>query len=352
MPPVATLLEETEWLSEDRAWRTMFRIDAREKQILAAALDGKHGYVAELLGAAAAGPNTMLACLRGDVGGTLVKRNRRGLAALLTALHNTSDPAVSKALVRLSQDQDAPILVREAVETSIARHGWSGASAGDWLAWSKGRLQWEATVAGIGRAARCLRKNDAKILDSLFSRLESTPLKLRRSLFYSFANGLAYNSRPMQIPWTEDRIFRLLLIHPADAFSFYESLGHHWRTPAGRTMIASALLRRPSQASEVLVEEPGIVGSLFRRRRGEEEDHEVEQQWNREIVARFLRRWKAWTAADRQTAIQLVCSTDLLSNEVAFPQDLHRFLRQLTKDEKFAENAKDGLAAVAKRWKE
>ena len=312
LPPVAALLENSQWLEEERAWRTVFHINAQERQLILAGVGQRLGYVPQLLAASAAGPANLIEILGGEIGGTFAKRKSRGLSAVLKALHKTADPKLTRQLMQLSEDAEVPVLVREAIERAIAAYGIPDASAAEWVDWSKDRLLWDSHTKALRNAAQRIRKSDGKILDRLFSTLESTPKDLRESVTEAVLYGLRENSRPLQIPWTEDRLYRFLQSYNSDSSSLSESIGFQWRTDAGRTMIAAAILRHPSKIEALLLTDASTVSSIFRDHRGDERDGLLERQWSREVARQIQQRWGEWPFADRVIAIRLICTTHLL----------------------------------------
>ena len=81
-------------------------------------------------------------------------------------------------------------------------------------------------------------------------------------------------------------------------------------------------------------------------------DERYDTSWNVEIVKQWRARWENWSQRDRDAAIQLVCTTNLLSSECPFPSELRAILKKLAKDGPHATAARDGMARIEERWED
>ena len=137
---------------------------------------------------------------------------------------------------------------------------------------------------------------------------------------------------------------------PAESTCLCKSLCYWWRDDDGCKVIASALLRHPSQLHELLLSEADKVSEVFRVLRGDGGDNMLEDRWNREVASQFAKRLEQWTPKDKVAGIKLICESHLLSTDLPFPRALASLLKQLAADPVTTAAAKAGQQAVAERW--
>ncbi len=174
----------------------------------------------------------------------LVTEEPTSIAAATNALLRRADarPATLAAMT----GAETPLRIRKAMEHALlGDHPSVPMTVAEWLLVGADPTLFDLRCIALAHVARQLRMNDGDALDECLRRIEAVPLAARSSLLERFVQGLEISIAPLHVPWTAERLTRLLkLVSRADA-TLAIVFGELRRNATTRTLVADAVFTDP-----------------------------------------------------------------------------------------------------------
>ncbi|HEU4419180.1 MAG TPA: hypothetical protein VFT55_09595, partial [Planctomycetota bacterium] len=258
---------------------------------------------------------------------------RQGPGQLLEAMLALRDPnlvdgvdivtQITSALLRHEASRDAtleaigsaetPLVFRRAMESALAESGGLRLSAQHWLQLSEDPLQFDLRVVGTRHAANLIGKGDEAILDSLLQRAETAGTTMNE-FTRAITEGLGRLVAPLDVPWTEARLRRLILLsqHRFDG-NLAEVLIPLHANARTRAMLAEALFGEPAAFVAAIMSIPEadrlespLVDQVSFPSGGEHDVALYCTRWHAAMLAVLARDWSRWDDGDRAAAVWIV----------------------------------------------
>ena len=254
--------------------------------------------------------------------------------AVLRAILAVGDAQVVGRVAALASDDRTPLAVRRLVEEIVAECEWAGAKASDWLGFSRGRFSFEVRCAALGRAAQGLDAADADAMDALLAEPDNSLRKHRSGVVGAIYYGLLENPIPLQLPWTPDRLRRVVLMVPA-LYDGSAEFFHKFRmTEQGRRLLAQALFADPVALVKAFETEDAMSDLSMALSYGDSDDEEslaFENAWCAVVGDRIIDGWSNWSA-DERLAVAKMIENGLALVDVEQGAALRDFLRSRAGD--------------------
>ena len=351
LPSAKLLLDDHEWSTRTDSWRAILDASAESRERIVREIDNP-APLAVLLKAAATSPAALLKALGEDAGARLAVENNEAAKAIIEALYATRSPAVHRSLADLGVHPKSPAGVRELAAAGLARSGWIGGTASDWLEWARDCDVFELRKAAYTGIGLRLRPGSEEVIDAVLDDLRDVG-RIRRDLqtelSAAFATGLRRNGLSLQLSWSPERVLEYIRVclNPDDEDSTTEFI--RWlrsdRSRGGN--VANALLLEPEKFKFDGPAELGLPWYVFYFDVDDPDQALAQARWARSMQRAILRNWETWNDV-RKGAVLKLCSYGMIGHP---PQQraLGKALIELTRGKEIPAKLAAQIKALAER---
>lgn len=326
LPPTTALRWLPGWTYDPSHWRKLLQAGKRTPM----AVEVDRSTQDRLVCAATQGPDALLEQVL-----AVHEENNEDLvgAAAVALMQNGED--VRQRLGKAMSDRKVPLRTRKAMQQALCAAELKPAfTAVEWLELGNEPLVFELRVRAVSMAAHLIGADDGELLDTMFERVESSPLSTRPQFQQEFAEGLLHNRSPLQVPWTRDRMRRFVVLSCRSSDSSSVTVTSVWRSDdLLRAMLAEALLQAPTVMRDVLLPPVGqatpdrSLAELLQWQEIEEPQAELlGGRWNHNLRDVLTAAWGGWSPDERTAALSVLSQAVQGSSEA---KSLTACLRQI-----------------------
>ncbi|MHC4956064.1 MAG: tetratricopeptide repeat protein [Planctomycetota bacterium] len=351
IPPARVLLDNPSWAEKEFAWQAILRAPDAARLTLRGEIDNP-ATVAVLLKASATSTGALIQAMAGDAGGKVAVEKPKVASAILGALHNTRDPKIHAALADLGVHPKSPAPLRPIAAGLIARGGWIGASATDWLEWSRDAEHWDMRTVGVEQAGSSLGLEDGEAIDAILGDIEDVGKvrdELRGQLGDAFAKGLLKNGRVLQLSWSPERLQRYLKVglhydYDDAPIDFLRKLRSN-RTRGSN--VVEAILLDPVRFAPAEDGELGMFEYVILFEHNQPDEAFAAARWAGWAKRVFLRKWESWD--DKQKIAALDLALRGLAGGAKHQRELGKALTEMIKGKQVTDGARERIKELSER---
>lgn len=232
-----------------------------------------------------------------------------GVAAMI------ADAACRQRLQAAMTQREAPIALRRALQRALVEGEYPPEfTAAEWLVLGADPLVFDLRVLALRMAGRHLGSNDGALLDQMFERVAMASDSTRGHFLNSLGAGLRQNPAALLVPWTKERLQRLVLLGCRTSDGEAPILLSTLRGDDSlRVMLAAAIFADPLPVHGVLfpaVNQPAAERSLTDLLQWQDvEEAQAELlsgRWHRDLAGVLSAGWSDWTPAQRGAALAIL----------------------------------------------
>ncbi|MEM8885126.1 MAG: hypothetical protein AAGD14_13740 [Planctomycetota bacterium] len=311
-----------DWSIQPDAWLTILRADPAERRSVKNGLIGK-APLASLLHAASTSVEELVRVLAGPAGATGAARHELMIQSLLLGLHRSKDAAAHAAIAELAVHPKSPRTLRPIATAIVLEHGWTGATAEDWLAWSRDAETFEARLGGLGAASAALQSGDAELIDAMLRDIREARAvseEIGGELADAFGKGLIWNGLSTQLEWTPARVrdYILACCNPeaeGHAVDFLRMLRDDRRR--GRNVV-HGLLEAPESLPFPDVYEFQPIEPIWKFDDHLPDNVLASARWIRTAKKTIRDRWADWNAKQRLAVVRMMQEGLLVTDKAMY----------------------------------